>query len=76
MGRGTFLHGPFPIKGSWWYTKITIREKYATFLVDFGASVTVLSTRLYDAIKTEGDDLCLATEAKNSDGSILQTHDS
>ena len=67
MGRQALLHGPFPVKGSRWYATVTVRGKDVMFLIDSGASVTVLSTWLYTTIAMEGDDLCMATRAQNSD---------
>ena len=73
-GKIDMCHGPFKIKGSRWYLPVQIRNRTANFLVDPGASMTVISKDFYETIEREQDEKCALTFARNADGTQLITY--
>ena len=60
--------------GERWYVDLSIRGKKAQFLVDSGASHSVVHPDFYQSIVDSRDRVYREVMARNSDGSPLRTH--
>ena len=59
--------------GKRWYIAVTVSGKDAEFLVDTGASHSVISRKFHNQLSKEHDDFKMKVNAVTADGSRIQT---
>ena len=69
-----FTGNPSPLGGKRWYLSVTVKGRPAEFLVDTGASHSLISKRFHSLLPVDHDDLIKRVNARTADGSSLQTY--
>ena len=69
-----FLGDPSPLGGRRWYISVSVKGKVAEFLVDTGASHSMVSRGFYDLVSSGDETLTKRRSARLADGSRLQTY--
>ena len=69
-----FAGNPSPLGGKRWYLAVTVKGRTAEFLVDTGASHSIISRRFYSSLPGTHDDFKLKVNACTADGSRMQTY--
>ena len=68
-----FTVNPSPLEGKRWYVSVTVKGRSAEFLIDTGASHSMVSKRFYDLMSDGQDNLISRVNAHSADGSRMQT---
>ena len=63
----------YPLKGKRWYVKVTVLGETGEFLVDTGASNSVISKRFFEKLPCDHSNLSRSGKACTADGSPLRT---
>ena len=69
-----FRGDPSPLGGRRWYIAVSVKGKVAEFLVDTGASHSMVSRGFYDLVSSGDETLKMRRSATLADGSRLQTY--
>ena len=68
-----FTGNPSPLGGRRWYVSVTVRGRTGEFLLDTGASHSLVSNKFYSLLSDNHDDFKMKVNACSADGSSLQT---
>ena len=68
-----FAGNPSPLGGKRWYLAVSVKGKAAEFLIDTGASHSLVSRKFYSLLPGRHDDLKLRVNACTADGTRMQT---
>ena len=68
-----FAGNPSPLGGKRWYLAVSVKGRAAEFLIDTGASHSLISRKFYSLLPGNHDDLKLRVNACTADGSRMQT---
>ena len=69
-----FTGNPSPLGMKRWYLSVTVKGRNAEFLVDTGASHSLISRKFHSLLPVDHDDLTKRVNARTADGSSLQTY--
>ena len=69
-----FNSNPSPLGGKRWYLAVTVKGRTGEFLMDTGASHSLISKRFYDLLPDLRDKPIAGVRAKSADGSSIQTY--
>ena len=73
-GGVRLLAGNSPLQGKRWYLSVEVRGRLFDFLIDTGASHTMVSRKLSQAFVVPSDDLYKGITASTASGSEMQTY--
>ena len=68
-----FTGNPSPLGGKRWYLAVSVKGRTGEFLIDTGASHSIISRKFYSLLSGRHDDLKLRVNACSADGSRMQT---
>jgi hypothetical protein len=68
-----FTGNPSPLGGKRWYIAVSVKGKDAEFLVDTGASHSIISWKFFNLVSDEHDNLTVKVNAHTADGSRIRT---
>ena len=69
-----FTDNPSPLRGRRWYLSASVRGRTAEFLIDSGASHSVISKKFYSLLSGNHDDFKMKVNACTADGSRMRTY--
>ena len=68
-----FTGNPSPLGGKRWYLAVSVKGRSGEFLIDTGASHSLISRKFYSLLPDEHDNFRMRVNACTADGSRMQT---